>query len=115
MLIYARRTRSSSSASSASRCATSASPALYISTSTTATATAPHPRRVRGVRARPAPGGRQRLHAGEQHKYPDRYTCVGGCGLTAPEDDMVTFVAQNHSLSMWAYAKNNDDSYSDDT
>ena len=49
-------------------------------------------------------------------KYPDRYTCVGTvCGLTAPEDDMVTFVAQNHSLSMWAYAKNNDDSYSDDT
>ena len=36
-----------------------------------------------------------------------------GLRPTAPEDDMVTFVAQNHSLSMWAYAKNNDDSYSD--
>ena len=48
-------------------------------------------------------------------KHPNRNTCLGIlCGLTAPEDDLIPYVAQHHSLSMWAYAKDHDE-YSSDT
>ena len=49
-------------------------------------------------------------------RHPTKNSCIGHvCGLTAPEEEMVAFVAKNHSLSMWAYASGSDDRASDDT